>query len=94
MKIDGNPISPVSRIQAVNRVAQADKKDPTLGSDKIAVSDSAQVFKNLLQKVKALPDVREEKVRIVSDQIARGEFNLNSASIADSILSSQGTEGK
>jgi hypothetical protein len=31
---------------------------------------------DLVQKVKELPDIREDKVQVLAEQIARGEFSL------------------
>jgi negative regulator of flagellin synthesis FlgM len=55
--------------------------------DNLAVSDNAQVFQKLVQKVKELPDIREDKVKAITDQIARGEFSLDAESIAAGMLS-------
>jgi negative regulator of flagellin synthesis FlgM len=61
----------------------------TLGSegDKVAVSDKAQVFQALLQKTKELPSVREERVQALTEQIERGEFQIDSQKIAEKLFS-------
>ncbi|NLO97526.1 MAG: flagellar biosynthesis anti-sigma factor FlgM [Peptococcaceae bacterium] len=87
MKVDGTSISPVGSIQATTKVAQVNNNNKSGEQDKLAVSENAQVLQNIMQKVKELPDIREEKVKEISDQIARGEFKLDAASIAASMLS-------
>lgn len=94
MKIDGTSLSPVSSVQAATRVSPVNKNNKSSELDKIAVSENAQVFQNLVQKVKELPDIREDKVQDISKQIARGEFSLDAQSIALSMLSREGTEGE
>ncbi|HBW36488.1 flagellar biosynthesis anti-sigma factor FlgM [Desulfosporosinus sp. BICA1-9] len=86
MKIDGTSMSPIGSVQAVNRVSQVQKK--TLGSeDKVAVSDKAQVFQALLQKAKELPSVREDRVKALTEQIERGEFQIDGQKIAEKLFS-------
>lgn len=87
LKVDGRSISPISSIQAATRVSQINRSNKNNNQDKLAVSENAQLFQNLIQKAKELPDIREEKVKAVSEQIAHGEFRLDAASIAVSMLS-------
>ncbi|SDG17349.1 flagellar biosynthesis anti-sigma factor FlgM [Desulfosporosinus hippei] len=86
MKIDRTSMSPVSGIQAANRLKQVQNKTTASEADKIAVSDKAQVFQSLLQKAKEIPSVREEKVSALSEQIDRGEFQADGQRIAEILL--------
>ncbi|OLN33532.1 flagellar biosynthesis anti-sigma factor FlgM [Desulfosporosinus metallidurans] len=87
MKIDVTSMSPIGGVQAANRLSQVEKKPISISeSDKVAVSEKAQVYQALLQKVKEIPDVREEKVRTLSAQIERGEFQVDGQKIADKLL--------
>ena len=95
MKIDRTSIPPIGSIQAASRVAKIkDKNNRGLGQDQIAVSNGAQVFQNLLQKAKELPDIREDKVKAVTDKIEQGKFNLDAASLAASLLRPLAVEGE
>ncbi|AHF10639.1 MULTISPECIES: flagellar biosynthesis anti-sigma factor FlgM [Dehalobacter] len=94
MKIDSASISPVGSVQAATRVSQISKVNTVSQQDQLAVSENAQVFQKLLQKIKDMPDIREDKVTAISEQIANCEFNLDAASIAEGILSPNGMEGK
>jgi len=87
LKVDRTSISPVGSVQAANRVSQIYRNNQNNSKDKLAVSENAQIFQKLIQKAKALPDIREDKVKAVSEQIAHGEFKLDAASIAASMLS-------
>ena len=91
MKIDGIP--PVGNVQPINKTPQVSRDDKNAEQDKVSVSGNAQVFQKLVQKVKELPDVREDRVKEITEQIARGEFSLDSDSIAASMLSPERTEG-
>lgn len=94
MKIDRPSISPIGNVQPVNKTAKADKKNGNNVNDQVSVSGNAQLFQRLLDKAKELPEIREDKVNAVREQLAKGEFNLDSASIADSLLLSEKTEDK
>ncbi len=87
MKIDGTFLSQVGSVQATNRVNQVHKKTAVSEGDKVAVSDKGQVYQALLQKVKEIPSVREERVRTLTEQIDRGEFQINGQKIAEKLFS-------
>ncbi|WP_407307270.1 flagellar biosynthesis anti-sigma factor FlgM [Desulfosporosinus sp. SB140] len=87
MKIDPTSLSVIKGIQATNRINQVGKKKTSSEGDKLAVSDKGQTFQTLLQKAKDAPSVREDKVRTLSEQIERGEFQVNGQTIAENILS-------
>ena len=87
MKIDGTSISTIGSVQATNRINQTQKKTPACGTDKVAVSDKAQVYQALLQKVKEIPSVREERVRTLTEQIERGTFKVDAQKIAEKLFS-------
>jgi len=78
-------MSPVGSIQASNRLKQVGKKTAVSEADKIAVSDKAQVYQALLQKVKEIPSVREDRVRTLTEQIERGEFQIDGQKIAEKL---------
>lgn len=86
MKIDGTSLPPVGGIQAKNRVVSIDKKAALQGTDGVKVSDKAQFYQVLMQKVKEVPEVREERVQEVSQQIKNGEFKIDAGAIARSLL--------
>lgn len=86
MKIDGTSLSMVGSIQATNRVVSIDKKATGQGKDGVKVSDKAQFYQILLQKVKEVPEIREDRVREVSQQINSGEFKVDANAIARSLL--------
>jgi len=87
MKIDGIFMSPIGSVQASNRLNQVEKKTQVSGADKVAVSDKAQMYQALLQKVKEIPSVREERVRTLTEQIERGEYQVDAQKIAEKLFS-------
>ena len=87
MKIDGISMSPIGSVQASNRLNQVEKKTQVSGADKVAVSDKAQMYQALLQKVKEIPAVREERVRTLTEQIEQGTFKVDGNKIAEKLFS-------
>lgn len=87
MKIDGTSMSPIGSVQASNRLKPLEKKKPAGQEDNVAVSNKAQTFQALLQKAKELPSIREDRVQALSDQISRGQFEINAQRIANKLLS-------
>lgn len=88
MKIDGTSISSVGSINATNRVVATHIKAVVLGNeqDGVKVSDKAQLYQSLLQKVKEIPEVREDRIREVTERINKGEFKVDAQTIADKLL--------
>ena len=88
MKIDVTSISSIGSIQATNRVASMAPKAaiPGQGQDAIRVSDKGQVYQSLLQKVREIPEVREERIREITEQINKGEFRIDAQAIAGKLL--------
>lgn len=54
--------------------------------DEVVLSPKAQEFSQLLQKLKAMPEVREEKVAELGRRIESGEYSVYSRDIAEKIL--------
>lgn len=88
VKING--INPLNNIKAPERVSRTNEYSKKTAQDKVAVSQNAQVFQNLLQKAKELPDLREEKINSITGSIERGEFNLDPEGLAAWILNIRG----
>ena len=55
--------------------------------DGFTLSNEAQTFKSMLQKLHNEPEVRQDKVDEFSQKIASGEYNVSAENIAASMLS-------
>lgn len=86
MKIDISNLSVISNIQGAKRVANAAKPTSGQNADGINVSDKGQLFQSLLQKAKEIPEIREERVQEVKNQIQNGQFNIDAQLIAIKLL--------
>jgi flagellar biosynthesis anti-sigma factor FlgM len=54
--------------------------------DELVISKEAQDFGSMLKKLKAMDDVRPEKVDFYTKAIQSGRYNVPSADIADKML--------
>lgn len=63
-----------------------DVDKPGYSDDRIEVSDRAKEFNNIKASVKGLPDIREEKVKEVSEQIRNGTYNVDAELIASGLV--------
>jgi negative regulator of flagellin synthesis FlgM len=54
--------------------------------DEVVLSPKGQEFSQLLQKLKAMPDVREEKVASLTAQIETGKYTVDAKDIAEKMI--------
>lgn len=66
----------------VGKNTQAKKKD------KLEVSDKAKDFQVAMDKLKQLPDIRNEKVERLKKEVQSGTYNVEGRRIAEKIMES------
>ncbi len=59
---------------------------PTGKKDEVILSTQAQEFGQIYQAIKAMPDVREDKVRELSEKIAQGNYSVDAKEVAEKML--------
>jgi negative regulator of flagellin synthesis FlgM len=72
-----------------NKIGISSKVEKTISNqqpDEVVLSSQAQEFGQYLQKIKTMPEVREEVVKDLSDKIAAGNYQVDSQEIAEKIL--------
>ncbi|MCL1995495.1 MAG: flagellar biosynthesis anti-sigma factor FlgM [Defluviitaleaceae bacterium] len=55
-------------------------------TDHVSISATAQDFRTALEAVSKVSDVREDRVREISERINSGQYNVSSMDIASKIL--------
>jgi negative regulator of flagellin synthesis FlgM len=58
----------------------------TLGKDTVSVSDKSAEFGKLIDQIKQLPDVRQDRVDELKQRIAAGDYHPSAEEIADALL--------
>jgi negative regulator of flagellin synthesis FlgM len=94
MEINGNS-STVNLISHINKIAESNHQEPAKasatsqqsgGSDKVELSKQAKEANRAFAQLKALPDVREDKVGEIKNQVETGVYNVDNGKIAVSML--------
>lgn len=57
-----------------------------LPADEVVLSSTAQEFSQILKEIKNYPEIRETKIKELSDKIDSGSYHVDSAKIADALL--------
>jgi len=78
----------------VNQVQDKDKAEPTVEqpekqpakADTVVLSDTAKQLHEAKKQLEEVPDVREDKVARIKEQIENGTYEINEEKIADKML--------
>ncbi|MGD2098914.1 MAG: flagellar biosynthesis anti-sigma factor FlgM [Desulfobacterales bacterium] len=78
----------------VNQVQEKDKVDAAAGqqeqqqtkADTVALSSAAKDIQEAQRRLEAIPDVREDKVAQLKEQIENGTYEIEEEKIADKML--------
>ena len=78
----------------VNQVHDKNKVDPSNSkpdkaaakTDTVVISDAAKRIQEIRNQLDAVPDVREEKVAQLKNQIENGTYEINADKIAEKII--------
>ncbi len=77
-KINENKVVPEPEKQAANSVAQ---------EERVSLSSAARDIQRAEKAIKELPEIREEKVRDLQDQIETGRYEVSGEKIAGKMIS-------
>lgn len=70
----------------VSKSAKSQGGSSSQRPDEVILSTQAQELSQLLRTAKGLPEVREDKVKELSERIAKGEYKVDSRELADRII--------
>ncbi|MFA5525122.1 MAG: flagellar biosynthesis anti-sigma factor FlgM [Tissierellales bacterium] len=70
--------------QEVNKAKTNSNK--TSRNDELSLSDLAKDYQVAMNAIKNLPDVREEKVRAIKEQISTGTYVIDAGKIAEKMI--------
>ena len=85
MRIDA--YNQVSQLYQAYRPQKVAKKSETTVRDQFTVSSKGKDYQTAKKALAAAPDIREEKVAALKEQIAFGSYNVSAQEIADSVVS-------
>ena len=91
MKINGNSSVNIGKLyQTYQNQAEKTDKKPELNKvdqDNLQLSEQAQQIHQLIKEAKDLPEIREEKIARIKEQIANHTYNVSPQQLAAKMLS-------
>lgn len=87
MKVFNNPqVNQVLKTYQ-KQVERTEKTEPAaMARDKIEISDQARDFQTAMKAFKELPEVRQQKLDELREQIGSGEYKPSAETVADKLL--------
>lgn len=73
--------------EKVNSMPEKQATDSVLPEEKVSLSSAARDIQQAEKAIEELPDVREEKVRELRDQIETGRYDVSGEKIAGKMIS-------
>ncbi len=76
----------VNRIIEELKSGKPDFKTTPLYDTNIALSENAEFMRELRNRIMQIPEVRSELVLKIKEQVERGEYNVSTEDIVDSMI--------
>lgn len=86
MRVDA--YNQITQMYQATKAAKTTAKGKTASSDVFEISQTGKSLQVAKQAVKDAPDVREDKVNRIKEQLASGTYNVSAEEFADKILNS------
>jgi negative regulator of flagellin synthesis FlgM len=77
---------PEGASQAAERVSQARSAAPAHQGDRVSLSNDARLRTQAFTTAMSTPDVREDRIAALKEQIANGSYKVDSHAIAQKLL--------
>lgn len=84
MKISN--ISQISNIYQKNSKIKSNSKNLSSSKDDLTLSSQALDYKKAFSSIKKLPDIRQDKVDLISEKIKNGTYNIPIEQVAEKML--------
>lgn len=85
MKISG--ISKIYETYSAKSAVVGKKTKSEAKKDNVNVSNKAREFQLAFKSVSSMPNIREDKIEYLKEQMDNGTYNVSAENIADKILS-------
>lgn len=90
MIIPNKPVASAAKVYGdqnkITKTAGTEKKGAVQPKDEVILSSNGQEFSHILQAIRNLPDVREDKVKDLSAQLDAGSYSVRARDIAEKIM--------
>lgn len=84
MRIDA--FNQVSQLYRTNGTKKVNKSGNTAAADKVEISQIGKDYQVAKQAVSQAPDIREDRVNAIREQMASGTYNVTMDQVADKLI--------
>ncbi|WP_054739641.1 flagellar biosynthesis anti-sigma factor FlgM [Cellulosilyticum ruminicola] len=91
MRIDA--INKMYETYKTNGIASSSKVNKTSSKDEVALSNTAKDFRAAYKALANVPDVRQDKVDEIKEQMNNNSYNVKASAVAEKILSKYNVRG-
>lgn len=84
MRIDA--FNQVSQLYRTNGTKKVNKSGNTAAADKVEISQIGKDYQVAKQAVSQAPDIREDRVNAIREQMASGTYNVSMDQVADKLI--------
>lgn len=89
MIISSKQVQSILKVYSENKAAKSASPDKTTSvqrRDEVVLSSVAKEFGPMLQALKNMPDVREDKVKEISAKMQSGNYTIDGREVADKMI--------
>lgn len=83
-QVSGQNVKKVAEEQAISIQRKSTVQSPS--KDRVDISERAKDAARLMEEIKAIPDIRTEKVDELREAIKSGRYRIDSVKLAEKIL--------
>ena len=85
--ISTNSLTATNKTNTVRKNPYLNQPTTSVKSDSFEISAAGHDFKAVLDAVKQAPDIREERISAIQQQVDSGSYSINAQDIANKMLS-------
>lgn len=84
VQVSGQNVKKVTEEQAISIERKAG--DQSFSKDRVDISEKAKEAARLMEEIKAIPEIREQRVEELREAIKSGRYRIDSVKLAERIL--------
>lgn len=84
VQVSGQNVKKVSEEQAIN--ARSNRGVESFSKDRVDISERAKEAARLMEEIRSLPDIREQRVEELREAIKSGRYRVDPLKLAEKIM--------
>ncbi|MBO8126916.1 MAG: flagellar biosynthesis anti-sigma factor FlgM [Firmicutes bacterium] len=81
-----NALKVYNQQSKVKRSAKTEKAAPSMGKDKMVISNESKTVQAVKQRLASVPEIREDKVNQLREAVKTGTYNVSGREVAEKVL--------